>query len=931
MLCTKEICFFLAVVVPLHRLKSKKRKLKNMRITFHMEYHTQWGEELRIAGNLPELGDGNFANAPAMHTEDGNRWELTLDIQTNQNVFTYRYGVVRDGKTSCIEWDLFPRYMEVARDEQLHCQTYDQWKMVSGQQYFYSSAFTDCLLAREKSTRHATLYRKTLMMKAHFPRLSKEFSLAITGNQPQLGNWNLKEPLVMSDTHFPEWQATLDADALTLPLEYKFVLYDNKKKEAVSWELATNNRRIDSLSPEGIDLDIHADQYVYFDQPTWRGAGVAIPVFSLRSQESFGCGDFHDLHRLVDWAVKTHQKLIQILPIYDTTQSHGFTDSYPYNSISIYALHPLYLNPGEMGTLRSKKRREYYEKKQEELNAMPAMDYVQTMETKWEFFREIFTQEGKKVLKSPAFKEFYAENREWLIPYAAFSYLRDKYCTAHFPDWPEMAVYQAEEAEKLCSPDHEHYNETSLYLYLQYELHRQLSEATRYARQQGVALKGDIPIGISRDSVEAWTEPHYFNMNGQAGAPPDDFAENGQNWSFPTYNWHTMAADGYQWWRKRFAKMAQYFDAYRIDHILGFFRIWEIPTHSVHGLLGQFSPAQPLTREEIEQRFGLPFNEERFLSPYIHEDFLQELFGEQTEKVKQGYLTAGTSEKTYCLRPEFDTQRKVEAHFAGQEEADTLRIRDGLYALISNVLFVRDHRESNKFHPRICAYKDRLYQRGLTQGERAAFDNLYNDFYHHRHNIFWQEQAMQKLPTLLQATRMLVCGEDLGMIPACVPTVMNNLQILSLEIQRMPKGFTEFGELAQNPYRSVCTPSTHDMSTLRGWWKENPKQTERYYTQVLHHSAPAPYEVDGTICEEIIRAHLNCPSMLTILPWQDWLSMDEKRRLTDTEAERINVPANPKNYWRYRMHIPLEELLEADDLNERIADLIDQSGRNERF
>ena len=241
--------------------------------------------------------------------------------------------------------------------------------------------------------------------------------------------------------------------------------------------------------------------------------------------------------------------------------------------------------------------------------------------------------------------------------------------------------------------------------------------------------------------------------------------------------------------------------------------------HAVHGLLGQFVPALPMTREEIES-YGLSFRDE-FLKPYIHEYFLGQMFGPHTDYVKQTFIEPTDTWEIYRMRPEFDTQRKVEAYFAGKTDEDSIWIRDGLYALISDVLFVPDRNDPYKYHPRIGVQHDYIY-RSLNDWEKAAFNRLYDQYYYHRHNEFWREQAMNKLPQLTQSTRMLVCGEDLGMIPGCVAWVMNDLRILSLEIQRMPKDpAQEFGHPDWYPYRSVCTISTHDMSTLRGWWEED--------------------------------------------------------------------------------------------------------------
>ncbi|GAE85599.1 4-alpha-glucanotransferase [Bacteroides reticulotermitis JCM 10512] len=387
-----------------------------------------------------------------------------------------------------------------------------------------------------------------------------------------------------------------------------------------------------------------------------------------------------------------------------------------------------------------------------------------------------------------------------------------------------------------------------------------------------------------------------------------------------------MEKDGYRWWMKRFQKMAEYFDAYRIDHLLGFFRIWEIPMHAVHGLLGQFVPSLPMSKEEIES-FGLTFREE-YLRPYIHNYFLEQVFGPHTDFVKQTFIEPTDTEGIYRLKPEFDTQRKVEAYFAEKEDADSKWVRDGLYALISNVLFIPDNKESGKYHPRISVQHDYIY-RSLNEQEKDNFNKLYDHYYYQRHNDFWYHQAMKKLPQLTQSTRMLVCGEDLGMIPDCVAWVMNELRILSLEIQRMPKDpSNEFGIPSEYPYRSVCTISTHDMSTLRGWWEEDYQQTQRFYNSMLRHYGTAPTVATPELCEEVVRNHLNSNSMLCILALQDWLSIDAKWRNPDVKEERINVPSNPRNYWRYRMHLTLEQLLKADNLNVKIRKLVTEAGRN---
>lgn len=556
---------------------------------------------------------------------------------------------------------------------------------------------------------------------------------------------------------------------------------------------------------------------------------------------------------------------------------------------------------------------------------MSSVNYEQVNQTKRKYLQAVFQQDGEQILAKPEYKAFFAKNEDWLIPYAAFSCLRDYYGTADFRQWGKNSTYHAEQVKQMAKSESPFYPAMTFYYFLQYELHVQLLDACTYGRSKGIIIKGDIPIGISRNSVEAWVEPYYFNMNGQAGAPPDTFSSNGQNWGMPTYNWHIMEKDGYKWWKRRFQKMSEYFTAYRIDHILGFFRIWEIPYHAVHGLLGQFVPSLPMSKDEI-QSFGLKFDKEMMTRPYISDALLDSMFGTYAYEIRRTFLRRMRN-GLYALRPEFNTQRKVQAYFTKKSGKASEEICEKLYSLISNVLFITDRDNPEMYHPRIGVQNDSIFQQ-LSIKEQEAFNRLYNHYYYERHNEFWYHEAMKKLPALLQATPMLVCGEDLGMVPNCVPWVMNQLQILSLEVQRMPKKTgIEFGKLEEYPYLSVCTIGTHDMSTLRGWWKENPEQTARFYCNELHHWGKAPEDAPGWLCEEVVRNHLQCPSMLCILTWQDWISMDESIRNPNIDAERINIPANSRHYWRWRMHITLEKLMELTEFNQHIRHMIEESAR----
>lgn len=888
-----------------------------MKVSFQIAYRTQWGEEVRVV-----LSDEQQL---PLHTHDGERWSgcLTLDPLHAPSEITYRYIICRDDVCVRKEWNGVRRRLTM-NQAYAHIILHDAWRDRPEDACFYSSAFSgkgETYYPTGTETNH----NKSILLKVRCPRLRyKGWWLAVSGNQACLGDWDMTKPAMMMPCGPNEWCILLDAAKISFPFEYKFLAWDTENRKEGEWMIG-NNRSLNVLPLSSGDLLVISDDEVHFQLPQWKAAGVAVPVFSLRSTESFGVGDFGDLRKLIDWAVLTGQKVVQILPINDTTINHTWTDSYPYNSISIYAFHPMYIDINQLNELKDERLREEYEQQRIRLNTMPQVDYEEVNRLKLEYLHHLFEQEGTSILYTSQFYQFFNANRDWLLPYAAFCYLRDLYGTSQFSCWPEYRQYNTEAIANLYKSNPECHHTLDFYYYLQFILHTQLVKVSEYARSRNVLLKGDIPIGISPNSVEAWTEPHYFNLNGQAGAPPDPFSEKGQNWGFPTYNWDEMEKNGYDWWKRRFRKMAEYFDAYRIDHILGFFRIWEIPSHSVEGLLGQFVPSLPMSSEEIS-RFGLHFRKESFTKPYITNEILERLFGEFADRVKRQFLCQITP-YGYALLPEYNTQRKVEACFAGKNDTESNLLRAGLYALINNVLFVSDRLQSDRYHPRIAVQGEPIYE-SLSPSEKDAFNRLYNYYYYERHNNFWAEEAMKKLPELTDSTRMLVCGEDLGMIPGCVKGVMDTLRILSLEIQRMPKDpAQEFGDPVRYPYLSVCTISTHDMTTLRGWWQEDDKRTCDYYYRYLGGWGECPREASSTICDTIVLNHLLGNSMLCILSLQDWLSINKAVRYPDAEAERINIPANPHHYWRYRMHLTIEELMQSTELNNRIREMIQKSGR----
>ena len=913
---SEKVCFFCPAIIIFVYAKSWTFKYIIMIITFQINYKAEWGQQICILGNCQDIVEWT-ENAPlVLNCHASENWTVTTQVPDFADVLHYVYAV-RNTDGSFMYEGGRPRRIRLEADMK-HVVLQDFWKDTDYEQAFFSTAFSKSLFVRRQPAEQARMVGN-ICFSLEMPQIEPRYGLAVIGNIPELGNWNTECLVPLSDAEFPEWKVALEIENPQHTIEYKYIVYELQTGKTVDFE-SGENRRIDSFPEKG--LLVRSDIRFRRTRPRWKGAGVAVPVFSLRTRNSFGIGEFLDLKQLAEWAHKTGQKMIQTLPVNDTTLYHNNYDSYPYNSVSVFALNPIYLNIERMGRFRDGALQEQYAKTKESFNAKAIADYQVVADEKMKYFKILYHQDKDAVFGSAEYKDFFDKNKEWLVPYAVFCHLRDKFGSPNFHQWPQYSVYQSDEIYMLASPGSPVYDEVALHFYLQFHLHVQMTEAKDYTHALGVALKGDIPIGISPDSVEAWTHPELFNLNSQAGAPPDSFSISGQNWGFPTYNWDVMERDGYAWWRKRFQKMADYFDAYRIDHILGFFRIWEMSKDEVWGLTGRFSPALPYSSQDLWE-MGIQLNENRLLKPYIRASYLPEIFGVDAEHVKERFLYTYDFD-TYYFKPEFNTQKKVEAYFACNNLNDerSIRIRNGLYYLHCEVLFVRDLKCPELLHPRIALYQSYSYK-ALDEDTKQKLSCLHEDFFYHRHNDFWKASALRRLPALINATNMLVCGEDLGMVPACVPDVMHQLQILSLEIQRMPKEpNVEFAHPANAPYLSVCTTGTHDTNPLRAWWEENRIVTQHFYNNIMGYSGEAPMECTPEIASFIINQHIYSPAMWVILPLQDWLAIDADVRLPDAHAERINIPDNSHHFWCYRMHLNLEDLISNDGFNQKMLTLI---------
>ena len=901
-----------------------------IKLNFFLRFHTEFGQTLYITGQHEIFGNGDVNKALLMQYWNEEFWTVTIELDTSTvspEGIVYNYIVKNDSGDLHYDWGSDKKITaELFTSEETVI--IDSWNFAGFyENAFYTEPFQQVLLKNNfTSVDAAEPSTYTHIFKIKAPLIEKGQTVFIAGNVKELNDWGKGKPVLMGRKEDEDFfSVKFDLSNVHIPIAYKYGVYDLKENKIIRFEDG-NNRWLHNAFLKTTKTVVN-DGFILLSATTWKGAGVSIPVFSLRSKESFGVGEFADIKLLVDWSKKVGLKLIQILPVNDTTATHKWIDSYPYSAISAFALHPMYLNLEQAAGKHFNNLRDEILKEKERLNKLADVDYEAVNKLKWEFIRQLYPLQKDALFTSTEYKEFYERNSHWLIPYAAFSYFRDKYKTADFNLWPVYKTYNEEEINALLEPSLKTHNELALYFFVQYHLYVQLKQATQYAHQNGVIIKGDIPIGVYRYGADAWQHPELFHMDMQAGAPPDDFAVTGQNWGFPTYNWEKMREDDFAWWKQRFEEMSYYFDAFRIDHILGFFRIWSIPYHSVEGIMGHFEPAIPVHVNEFYER-GIWFDYKRYCRPFITEQALNDMFGDQQNHVKYTFLDYDGS-GYYQMKPDFATQRQLENYFAWQEDNEHNKwLKRTLFNLVSNViLFEVEGSDGKQFHFRFEMQETSSFK-NLDATIRSWLDQFYVDYFFKRQDNFWMHQAMQKLPALKRATNMLVCGEDLGLVPASVPEVMRQTGILSLEIQRMPKDpKKEFFHPADAPYLSVVTPSTHDMSTIRGWWEEDHDRTQRFFNNELGQWGGAPYLCDAWVNETIVVQHLHSPAMWSIFQLQDILGCDRKIRRPNPHEERINVPANPKHYWKYRMHLNLEDLINANEFNEKFAGDVKASGR----
>ncbi|KAL0222875.1 hypothetical protein P9112_002265 [Eukaryota sp. TZLM1-RC] len=935
-------------------------------LAFRIHYNTAYGEVVCVRGSIPDLGDNDRSNALTLsHIGDGN-WIGSVDLSdTSISSFSYRYFISRaivdleeHGPDRLITFDPTVRLVRCS----------DTWRSLPTVEDFIAerAVFRRVLCIREKPESSADTApspvtgKVTLRFSITVPRLDPGHHVVLVGEGMHLGEWNPDLGIKLNDASFPLLSCDVLCPSNHLPFHYKYVIVDSSK-HAVHWEEGPNRTFDKSLIPPSTSLDViptlcHQEDGIFrypgHANGKFKGFGVICPIFSLRSKSSCGIGEFNDLKLAANWLKSMDAKLIQVLPINDTRSAGDWRDSYPYSAISAFALHPVYIHLEDLPGLTREMKDDIEHFKQEinnqninDFDPEIQFDYEKVVNFKEEMIRKSFENCLDQLNSNSDFMSW-ASSQSWLPWYAAFLYLRSLNGDNNWRNWPEEHKYLSlEQVKAIVSTENDYYKEILFTYFTQYHLHLQLLSASQYAAHHGIAVKGDIPIGVDPNSVDVWQNPDEYKLDKTVGAPPDAFSSVGQNWLFPPYNFPTMLSkeNPLDWWQTRMRHMSIYFHAFRIDHIIGLFRIWEISADANTAIMGRFEPSIKFSEHDIVNRFGL-WDLHRLSLPFVNDHILWELFGDSMDEVRDLFF------ETFHDRLQFkkellESEKALYKHVMAQKDAKvnegsastasiTKRFEDfhaKLLTLWNDRVFIAEQEGSETFYYPLFDCKKTFSFRWLPLSDQAKVAEIHYQYcYGPAQNNLWRDSAYRKLPSISQCHDMLVCGEDLGVVPQVCEEVMDELKILGLRIQRMPNDpKVKYGHPSDYSWLTVSCPSTHDMPSIRGWIEEDHDRAHEFCQEILgiHYVPPI-----ADLVRRILDQHVYGPSMWTIFLVQDLVSVSERLRWKGpAELEQINIPANRWHYWRYRLHLNLEDLVYDREFNNEIKKLLKNSGRSEIY
>lgn len=883
-----------------------------MKIIFSVQFHTQLGENLWL-----EVSDQKNPQTFEMSYTGNGFWTCELDYFSKKIEYIYK---VTQHNGDILNQELVPHIVNFPYNYQEFF-IFDQWNLKNFPENYLINKVLEVHYPNFSKERITIVKKHSHWFKVKVPLSNKEFRVVLLGSTPELGNWEYEKAVKMFQTEIGVWEVPIEISS-EIDFQYKYAIFDASKNQILDLELGDN--RTAKPNKDRDLLHIISDHNFETNNEYWfHGAGISVPVFSLRTANGFGVGEFSDIKKLAEWCSQLGFKIIQLLPINDTTADYSWTDSYPYAAVSNDALHPIYLSLEKLNFRLSDTVWTDYQIEKKALNSLSQIDYEKVILLKWKFIQLIFDANKKEIVKDKDFRKFLKENERWLVPYSVFCVLRDQNKTADFTQWKNYKRYVAGRIKPFFTPKSKEYFKVMMHSWVQYQLHLQLSEAVNDAHQLGVSLKGDLPIGIYRYSVEAWTEPHLFEMDYQAGAPPDFFSTNGQNWGFPTYNWAAMEKDDFSWWKGRFHSLEKYFDALRIDHILGFFRIWRIPISEITGSMGYFHPSIPLRYDDFVNA-GLDFSFIRYCQPFINEEIIAKFFRNESELIKQIFLVQNR-DSTYSFRGEFYSQKEIQK-FCTEHKIDE-EIENQLLHLFANRLFITEDINGEKvFHPRFNNFATESFEY-LSDFEKEKIYEITQNYFFQRQEKLWEKSGADKLGRILESTNMLICAEDLGFVPKCVPKVMYELGICKLKVQSMSSLDEQYFNPQNADYKTVLTTSTHDTETLRQWWQNEEEITQYFYNIQLGKHGKKPENLSSELMCEVIQQNLQSSAMLVIFPIQDLLVANSDILLGNLDEERINIPSIFPHYWRYRMPVSIEDLIQSSNFNYCIRNEVDNTKR----
>lgn len=629
-----------------------------------------------------------------------------------------------------------------------------------------------------------------------------------------------------------------------------------------------------------------------------------MPLFSLRTAASVGIGQFTDIVPLARWCSGLGLGVIQLLPLNDTGDSTS-----PYSALSAFALNPIYIDLMAIADAEALKAR--VRTFQREAEEAPKVAYARVRAFKLQCLRALFDARRIGGGVEAEMEPWILEN-PWCTAYAVYATLKERYHGEPWWAWPEPVRRAPEDLRRFLAD----LGDEGLFpVWTQAVAAQQLAAAARAAYELGVRLMGDLPILMNRDSAEVWSTPRYFDTAYQAGAPPDMFSPEGQNWGFPPYDWAALERDDYALWRNRVRQAGRFYHSIRIDHVLGFLRIWRIAADESTGILGHYHPRRHLERRDLSA--FLDEGRIAWLSqPHIRGSEMDAALGSDAPRVRERYFVRLEGQDLYRLKPELAGERVIESAEGPGPARDFLLSRHRDRALLQ----VADGSYSPAwYHSSSSSY------RSLLATERERLDALAGQAYTDSERI-WEQGGRRLLAMLQESTDMLLCAEDLGAVPDCLPALLDDLGILGLRIERWARDYRAPGEPLipprSYPRLSVCSPSVHDTTPLRAWWEE-PGWDRATYWRELDLPGPCPDTLTVEACDAVLRRAMGSASLLVIVAIQDYLALCEDTRRPDPAGERINVPGtlNDEN-WSYRLPFRMDELERHAELARRIRSVV---------